>query len=134
MCTALHWTTDVDRSTVHPVPARHYAYYSEWESEILTCPNCGWRGTFMDGDTEHYEQLMDTSCPQCDDAPMLAIVSYPTREETRANLDKLSPEEQQLCFPLCLFCFTFFFRRPSRHMLEFLFGQLGTLGHLDISY
>ena len=77
------------------MPARHFAYYSEWESEILTCPNCGWRGTFIDGDTEHYEQLMDTSCPQCDDAPMLAIVSYPTREETRANLDKLSPEEQQ---------------------------------------
>ena len=77
------------------MPARKFSYYSDWEGEILTCPQCGWQGTFNQGDTELYEELMDSSCPQCDEAPMLAIVSYPTLEETRANLDKLSPEERE---------------------------------------
>jgi hypothetical protein len=37
-----------------------------------------------------HDELMDCSCPKCDvfDAPMLAIVSYPTLEELRANQDK----------------------------------------------
>ena len=74
---------------------RHLSYYSGWEAEILTYPSCGWRGTFNNGDTELYEELMDSSCPQCDEAPMLAIVSYATLEETRDYLDKLSPEEQE---------------------------------------
>ena len=75
--------------------ARHFSYYSEWEAEILTCPKCSWQGTFNEGDTELYEELMDSSCPQCDEAPMLAIVSYPTLEETRDHLAKLSPEERE---------------------------------------
>ena len=75
--------------------ARQFSYYSNWETETLTCPQCGWQGTFNEGDTELYEELMDSSCRQCDEAPMLAIVSYPTLEEMEANFDKLSPAEQQ---------------------------------------
>jgi hypothetical protein len=39
---------------------------------------------------EYYAELMDCSCPNCDyfDAPMLAIVSYPTLEEARAHSDR----------------------------------------------
>ena len=50
------------------------------KTEILTCPQCGWRGTFDEGDIEFYEALMDSSCPKCEslEAPVLAIVSYQT--------------------------------------------------------
>ena len=70
--------------------ARHFDYYSNWKTEVLTCPKCGWTGTFEQGSVEYYEELMDCSCPVCSwpEAPMLAIVSYPTMEETEANRDK----------------------------------------------
>ena len=76
--------------------ARHFGYYDDWKTAILTCSKCGWSGTFEQGDVEHYEELMDSSCPACKwpDAPMLAIVSYPTTEESKANWDKLSDEEK----------------------------------------
>lgn len=76
--------------------ARHFGYYDDWKTATLTCPKCGWSGTFEQGDVEHYEELMDSSCPACKwpDAPMLAIVPYPTTEESKANWDKLSDEEK----------------------------------------
>lgn len=54
-------------------------YDQDWQSEILTCPKCGWQGTFEEGQNECFETLMDCSCPDCDwlESPMLAIVSYP---------------------------------------------------------
>lgn len=76
--------------------ARHFDYYDNWKTEILTCPKCGWTGTFEQGDVEHHDELMDCSCPQCPwpDDPMLAIVSYATMAETEANIDKLSEREK----------------------------------------
>jgi hypothetical protein len=46
---------------------------------------------------EYHEELMDCSCPVCDffSAPMLAIVSFPTIEESRTNWDKLTNEERK---------------------------------------
>ena len=77
--------------------ARHFDYYSNWKTEVLTCPKCGWTGTFEQGSVEYYQELMDCSCPVCGwpEVPRLAIVSYPTMEETEANLDKLSDEEKE---------------------------------------
>lgn len=71
--------------------ARHFNYFDEaWKTEILECPKCHWMGTFEQGSVEYYDELMDSSCPKCDvfKTPMLAIVSYPTLEELRANQDK----------------------------------------------
>lgn len=76
---------------------RHFGYYEDWKSAVLECPNCGWKGTFEQGAVEYYSELMDCSCPACDSrsAPMLAIVSYPTVEESKANWDKLSASEKE---------------------------------------
>ena len=71
--------------------ARRFDYFDDsWKTEILECPTCHWLGTFEQGSVEHYDELMDCSCPKCDvfKSPMLAIVSYPTLEELRANQDK----------------------------------------------
>jgi len=70
--------------------ARRFNYFDSWKSEILECPKCHWRGTFEQASVEYYDELMDCHCPNCHifDAPMLAIVSYPTLEELRANQDK----------------------------------------------
>jgi len=70
--------------------ARRFNYFDDYKSPILECPKCDWRGTFEQGSVEYYAELMDTSCPKCDviGAPMLAIVSYPTLEEARANIDR----------------------------------------------
>jgi len=77
--------------------AKHFGYYDDWKSAALECPRCGWKGTFDQGSVEYYKELMDSSCPRCDchDAPILAIVSYPTTEESRANWGKLSDEERR---------------------------------------
>jgi len=77
--------------------ARSFNYYDNWKSEILHCPQCGWTGTFEEGSVEYYRQVMDSSCPACDwsSAPILAIVSYPTDEESEANWDKLSEREKE---------------------------------------
>jgi hypothetical protein len=58
--------------------ARHFEQSDDWENAVLTCPTCGWRGTFLEGDNEVYEALTDCSCPKCEwpDAPMLATVSH----------------------------------------------------------
>ncbi len=71
--------------------AKQFSYYDGWQSAVLTCPNCGWSGTFEHGSMEYHDQLQDSSCPCCDplEAPILAIVDHPTMSETRTNWDKL---------------------------------------------
>ena len=75
--------------------AKHFAWYDDWKSAILECSRCGWKGTFHEGAVEHYEELMDSSCPDCADAPMLAIVSFPTIQESEDNWSQLSESERQ---------------------------------------
>ena len=59
--------------------ARQFNYFDDYKTEMLACPNCGWRGTFDQGSVETYEDLMDCACPKCDvfQAPILAEVSIP---------------------------------------------------------
>ena len=72
--------------------ALHFDHYFDdlWKTEVLECPKCHWLGTFEQGTVEYFDQLMDCHCPRCSslEAPMLAIVSYPTLEELRSNQDK----------------------------------------------
>ncbi len=71
--------------------AKQFNYFDDaWKAELLECPKCQWLGTFEQSSVEYYDQLMDCHCPRCSslEAPMLAIVSYPTLEEARANADK----------------------------------------------
>jgi hypothetical protein len=59
--------------------ARLFNYHEEdWKNEVLTCRTCGWTGTFEEGSTEVYPELMDCHCPKChgEDETMLAIVSW----------------------------------------------------------
>lgn len=70
--------------------ARQFNYFDDYQSLILECPKCHWRGTFGEGSVETYEDLTDSACPKCNvfQAPVLAEVLYPTLEELRANADK----------------------------------------------
>jgi hypothetical protein len=76
--------------------ARNFNYYDDWRATTLECPRCGWKGTFDEGSVELHDELMDSSCPRCPwaEAPMLAIVSYPTIEEGERNLSRLSAAEK----------------------------------------
>jgi len=58
-----------------------YNYYDNWKDVILVCPVCGWKGKREDGVVEYFSDLFDISCPKCD--KMLAVVSYPTIDETK---------------------------------------------------
>jgi len=51
-----------------------------WESEVLECPSCHWKGTFHQGATCAHWSFTDCQCPKCDifGRPMLAIVSHPS--------------------------------------------------------
>lgn len=71
---------------------KHFGYYDGWETAVLTCPECGWQGTFDEGLMEYYDEVQDSTCPCCDplSGPTLAIVRYPTMAESRTNWDKLS--------------------------------------------
>ena len=74
-----------------------FRYYDDWRSAVLTCPRCGWTGTFEHGSVEHYSELFDCSCPSCPwlDSPMLAIVSYPTAAEEEQNRENLRDGERK---------------------------------------
>jgi hypothetical protein len=75
----------------------NFSYYDDWRSAVLTCPQCGWTGTFEQGAVEHYSELFDSSCPSCpwEDSPILAIVSYPTIAESEKNWERLSDSERK---------------------------------------
>jgi hypothetical protein len=77
--------------------AKIFDAYDEWQTEVFTCPKCGWKGTFEEGYVEHYRELMDSSCPECDyySTPMLAIVNYPRFSDMEKNWDKLSEREKK---------------------------------------
>jgi hypothetical protein len=75
--------------------ARMFNYYDDWRPAILECGRCGWKGTFDEGCVELYEELMDSTCPRCPDTPILAIVSYPTIQESEQNWSRLSAAERQ---------------------------------------
>ena len=74
--------------------AKLFNCFDDYESVVLECPKCHWKGTFEHGSVDYHAELhaecADCSCPNCDyfDAPMLAIVSYPTIEEARAHSDR----------------------------------------------
>lgn len=53
----------------------HFRYNDDWETALLECPACGWRGAFKEGSVGHYADLMDCSCPMCPGERRLAIVS-----------------------------------------------------------
>ncbi len=78
--------------------AKLFRYFDDWKTEVFTCPKCGWTGIFEEGDVEIHDQLMDSSCPDCDykSTPMLAIVSWPTMEESEKNWDKVSEGDKEV--------------------------------------
>ena len=64
----------------------------DWESMVLECPRCGWKGTFYQGDVELFAELMDCKCPKCPwpNDPILAIVSYATLDDLERNWGRMS--------------------------------------------
>ncbi|MDH5198848.1 MAG: hypothetical protein OEY20_16525 [Gemmatimonadota bacterium] len=72
--------------------AQHFDYYDDWKTATLECTNCGWKGTWEEGEVEYYDGLMDCSCANC--GGMLAIVAYPTIAESEANWSRLTPLQQ----------------------------------------
>lgn len=76
--------------------AKHFNYHADLKAEILQCPKCGWKGTLDEGAVELHHSLMDCSCPECDwlEAPMLAIVSYPS---TSIQLSRGASAEHVKC-------------------------------------
>jgi hypothetical protein len=76
------------------VNAKVFHYYDEgWESQLLECPICQWKGTFYQGATAVHSELTDCQCPNCDifTRPMLAITMFPTPQEM---LDHGPPEDK----------------------------------------
>jgi len=72
-------------------------YFGDWKTRLLTCPSCGWTGTFREGWNETFDMLEDCHCPGEHgflDRPMLAVLPFPTLREYRANWDKLPKHEQ----------------------------------------
>jgi len=72
-------------------------YFGDWRTRPLTCPTCGWTGTFEAGWTELYDVLQDCQCPGehgSADRPMLAVLPYPTLEQWRAHAAQSSPGER----------------------------------------
>ncbi|WP_257310318.1 hypothetical protein [Geothrix fuzhouensis] len=72
-------------------------YFGDWRTRPLTCPTCGWTGTFEEGWTELYDALQDCQCPGehgLGARPMLAVVPHPTLEEWQAHAARLSPGER----------------------------------------
>ncbi len=68
-----------------------FEYFDDrWKTEVLECEKCHWQGRFEEGAVGYYDELMDSSCPNCPGlyGPILAMVSYPTLEQLRANQDK----------------------------------------------
>jgi len=79
------------------VPAIILDYFGDWRTRQLTCPGCGWTGTFEEGWTELYEALQDCQCPgdhSLSDRPILAVVPHPTMAEWEAHAAGLSPGER----------------------------------------
>lgn len=73
-------------------------YFGDWKTRLLTCPVCGWTGTFREGLNEIYEALEDCECPGEHGSlspPMLAILPFPTLEDSRKNWASLPEHERR---------------------------------------
>lgn len=72
-------------------------YFGDWRTRRLTCPACGWTGTFQEGWTECHAELQDCECPgdhSAGDRPMLAILPFPTLDQWQAHEAQLSTAER----------------------------------------
>lgn len=72
-------------------------YLGDWKTHVLTCPTCGWTGTFEQGWTEIYDTLEDCQCPGNHgflDRPMLAVLPFPTLKQYRENWERLPEHEK----------------------------------------
>lgn len=56
-------------------PAKIIEYANYKEDEKIECPLCNWKSEAKSGSIEHYDELMDVSCPNCD--KMLLVINYP---------------------------------------------------------
>jgi hypothetical protein len=72
--------------------ARKLDYYSIGPSRRFQC-KCGWVGPFSDLWKEHFQELFDASCPNCE--TMLAIVSFPTLNDIRRAAREGNKEAQK---------------------------------------
>ncbi len=64
-------------------------YFSTWRDQTLHC-RCDWTGRAGDLKPEMHSELMDLSCPECDQ--MLLIVPYPTVAEVEQAAAAGDPE------------------------------------------
>ncbi len=95
-----NWDPDKEGSEPDRIPperprARHLSSFSDYKNEPLVCPECGWKGTWVEGSHDYFDSLVDCSCPAdgCS-GPMLAIVAHPTIAEWEEHKACLSPAEQ----------------------------------------
>ena len=73
------------------MPAIKFNWFDNWKNHPLSC-ECGWMGELDDSWCEDHDGLMDFDCPDC--KTILAIVLYPTHEESKNNWDKLDDLEK----------------------------------------
>ena len=72
----------------------NYNYYDDWRTTQFVCPACKWTGlgsALAQGET--FSELYELNCPACHGD--MAIISYPTIEESRANWGKLPDGERK---------------------------------------
>lgn len=68
---------------------------SDWRNEPLLCPVCGWKGVFDDGLKDMDDYVRDCSCPECEESPMLAVVSgCLSVSDFKTTREMLSPAER----------------------------------------
>jgi hypothetical protein len=74
--------------------ALHWNYYDSWRAAEVDCPDCKWHGhgeaLFLG---EPFQDLFELDCPKC--GKTIAIVGWPTLEESRANWSKLSESQRK---------------------------------------
>lgn len=70
----------------------HVAYWSDWRTREFRC-QCGWTGTgdhLASGD--FFAELQEMLCPSCHSDQTLALVIFPTEEDTRAAAERGNEE------------------------------------------
>jgi hypothetical protein len=67
--------------------------YFEFLKADLTCAHCQWQGKGTDASVvEAFDSLAEYACPRCDEK--IAVVSYPTFAESRANWQNLGEADR----------------------------------------
>ena len=80
---------------------RNFKYYDgRWRTNSFSCSDCGWIGQTKSMTRAIRKFLIGLSCPDCD--KRLAILSYPTPEETReaaaeGNVEAISELKRIVC-------------------------------------